>query len=134
MMKKYILSIGVLLFVFVVGYVAGSKTAEAPTERTVNSFEECVSAGNPVMESYPRQCRHEGELFVEIIDVEPQVITCTPDQRNRFCTKEYNPVCGLTQVECITTPCDPVPQTYGNGCSACSEERVISYTMGECSV
>ena len=34
----------------------------------VGNFEECVEAGNPVMESYPRQCRSaEGELFVESI-------------------------------------------------------------------
>ena len=31
----------------------------------VNNFQECVDAGNPVMESDPRQCEHEGELFVE---------------------------------------------------------------------
>lgn len=34
----------------------------------INSFEECVAAGNPVMESYPRQCRtQDGKHFVEII-------------------------------------------------------------------
>lgn len=33
----------------------------------VTNFEECVIAGNPVMESYPRQCRHEGETFIEDI-------------------------------------------------------------------
>ena len=25
--------------------------------KTINNFEDCVAAGNPVMESYPRQCR-----------------------------------------------------------------------------
>jgi len=34
----------------------------------VTSFEECVAAGNPVMESYPRQCRHGDTLFVEEIE------------------------------------------------------------------
>ncbi len=33
----------------------------------VTSFEECAAAGNPVMESYPRQCRHDGQTFVESI-------------------------------------------------------------------
>lgn len=34
----------------------------------INSFEECVEAGNPVMESYPRQCRaSDGKMFVEDI-------------------------------------------------------------------
>ncbi len=32
------------------------------------------------------------------------------------CTKEYMPVCGAKQVVCITTPCNPVQQTYGNRC------------------
>ncbi|HWO07798.1 MAG TPA: hypothetical protein VNM40_04455 [Candidatus Paceibacterota bacterium] len=34
----------------------------------VTNFEECAAAGNPVMESYPRQCRTaDGRLFVEEI-------------------------------------------------------------------
>jgi hypothetical protein len=34
----------------------------------ITSFKECAEAGNPVMESYPRQCRtKDGELFVEDI-------------------------------------------------------------------
>jgi peptidoglycan hydrolase-like protein with peptidoglycan-binding domain len=33
------------------------------------------------------------------------------------CTKEYRPVCGQKQVQCITTPCNPVQQTYGNRCT-----------------
>ena len=34
----------------------------------IDSFEECASAGNPVMESYPRQCRtSDGRNFVEEI-------------------------------------------------------------------
>lgn len=31
----------------------------------INSFEDCVAAGNPVMESYPRQCRAGDRTFVE---------------------------------------------------------------------
>ncbi len=34
---------------------------------TVTNFEECVAAGNPVMESYPRQCRANGQNFIEYI-------------------------------------------------------------------
>lgn len=32
------------------------------------------------------------------------------------CTKEYMPVCGSKPIVCITTPCNPIPQTYGNRC------------------
>ena len=38
----------------------------------INSFEDCVADGNPVMESYPRQCRTEdGKHFVEEISKIP---------------------------------------------------------------
>ncbi len=33
----------------------------------VTSFEQCVAAGNPVMESYPRQCMANGRTFTENI-------------------------------------------------------------------
>jgi len=40
-----------------------------PEIATISSFEECVAAGNPVMESYPRQCRTDKViLFPEIIE------------------------------------------------------------------
>jgi hypothetical protein len=38
----------------------------------VTSFEECVAAGNPVMESYPRQCRAGDKHFVENVDALPE--------------------------------------------------------------
>ena len=31
----------------------------------ISSFGECAAAGNPIMESYPRQCRANGQTFVE---------------------------------------------------------------------
>ncbi len=35
----------------------------------INSFEECVAAGNPIMESYPRQCRAGNKTFVSLTDL-----------------------------------------------------------------
>ena len=41
---------------------------------TITNFEECVAAGNPIMESYPRQCRAGDKTFVEEIEVtEPEL-------------------------------------------------------------
>lgn len=37
-----------------------------PQARIID-FESCVAAGNPVMETYPRQCRANGQNYVEII-------------------------------------------------------------------
>ena len=55
-------------------------TPEKPqiSEDHIRSFEDCVAAGNPVMESYPRQCRTEGgKHFVEeiIVEEEPEIET-----------------------------------------------------------
>lgn len=42
--------------------------AACTPESEIASFEECVAAGNPVMESYPRQCSANGQTFVEVFD------------------------------------------------------------------
>ncbi len=44
---------------------------EAPTDESMNisNFEECINAGNPAMESYPRQCRANGQTFIENIEL-----------------------------------------------------------------
>lgn len=37
----------------------------------ITTFEECVAAGHPVMESYPRQCAVPGgQTFVEELDAD----------------------------------------------------------------
>jgi hypothetical protein len=66
-MKKIIifavLVIAVLAAIFIV-----QKNIFKEKPVSVNNFEECVAAGYPVMESYPRQCRNPGgKNFVEDI-------------------------------------------------------------------
>lgn len=34
--------------------------------KVVNSFDECVAAGNPIMESYPEQCAADGKTFTNV--------------------------------------------------------------------
>jgi hypothetical protein len=66
---------------------------------------------------------------------EGEVIVCSPESKLvESCTMDYTPVCGLVEIQCVTTPCNPVPQTFGNACGACSQGNVISYTRGECGV
>lgn len=49
------------------------------TAPSVASFQECVDAGFPVMESYPRQCRDGGgTLFVETIAIPEPTPPTTP--------------------------------------------------------
>ncbi len=80
-----------------------------PTTPTVSNFDECIAAGNPAMESYPRQCRHEDQTFTEVIEIPGD---------EKPCTKEYMPVCGEVQVQCIKAPCPPLKTTYPNRCMA----------------
>lgn len=58
-MMKHIRIIAFPAFVsLLLGAGCGSSVA-------IDSFEACALAGNPVMESYPRQCRADGKTFVE---------------------------------------------------------------------
>jgi len=60
-------------------------------------------------------------------------IECLPESREvEACIEIYQPVCGLAEVQCITTPCNPVPETFSNSCNACAQGNVISYTVGQC--
>ncbi|HET9411774.1 MAG TPA: hypothetical protein VFO38_02930 [Candidatus Saccharimonadales bacterium] len=36
-----------------------------PASSQVNSFDECVAAGNAIMESYPEQCTANGKTFTK---------------------------------------------------------------------
>jgi hypothetical protein len=47
------------------------------------------------------------------------------------CTTDYTPVCGSVQVQCITAPCNPVRQTFGNACIA-NAQNATNVTQGEC--
>lgn len=47
------------------------------------------------------------------------------------CTKEYKPVCGSKPIVCITTPCNPIPTTYGNRCEMAADSASFLYE-GQC--
>lgn len=54
-----------------------------------------------------------------------QDATLCPEQRTEMCTRDYTPVCGLS---------DSGSKTYSNACTACADKSVFSYTSGECPV
>ncbi|MBW6461741.1 MAG: hypothetical protein K0B07_01725 [DPANN group archaeon] len=94
----------------------------------IYSFETCAAAGNPIMESYPRKCNADGITYIEDISVK-----CTDDQRNvDMCITLYDPVCATVNIQCITTPCDSIKETFSNSCAACKNPLVSSYLSGEC--
>ena len=43
------------------------------------------------------------------------------------CTKEYMPVCGSKPIVCITTPCNPIQQTYSNRCNMNADGATFLY-------
>lgn len=64
-MKKPLPIIAIIILIAGFG-VAWKFTKKAPPLLIAN-FEECVKASNPIMESYPRQCRHRDQTFTEDI-------------------------------------------------------------------
>lgn len=53
------------------GLTGGAYFYTQQKEKSINSFEECAGAGNPVMESYPAQCRtKDGRHFVQQLSEE----------------------------------------------------------------
>lgn len=60
----------------------------------------------------------------EFCTVQPSDITA--------CAEIYTPVCAQVQVECVTTPCEPVSETFSNACTACANHRTVSYVEGAC--
>ncbi len=60
-MKKLIIVLLVTSFAILAWWLANREPV------VVTNFEECIEAGNPVMESYPRQCRHAEVTFTEFI-------------------------------------------------------------------
>jgi hypothetical protein len=67
-------------------------------------------------------------------DLSQKTITCSPDQKEAMmCAEVYQPVCASVQIQCVTTPCEPILKTFSNSCEACSEHSVTEYTEGECS-
>ena len=62
--------------------------------------------------------KHKGECTAE-------------DTGPKACTKEYMPVCGYVEVQCVRAPCYPIPTTFGNRCEA-ENANATFITEGAC--
>ena len=118
----------------------------------ITSFQECKEAGYDIMESHPRQCAANGQVFVEELatqecDAEhetycPSLGECVSVwstyceefseyyQEPQACTLEYAPVCAE-----LTVPTQDsekiINHTFGNACAAnAAGANIIS--QGEC--
>ncbi|QQS61055.1 MAG: hypothetical protein IPN70_04185 [Candidatus Moraniibacteriota bacterium] len=82
--KKVIIFMGIALIFFGIGsfwFLSFPHKAQEPSsvkvknnQTSITNFDECVLAGNPIMESYPRGCMtQDGRSFVEILTEEAQL-------------------------------------------------------------
>jgi hypothetical protein len=99
------LSLVVLLLLSAAAFVFAVPLPHGPgASRSVAiilSFEDCVAAGNPVMESYPEQCRTpDGQTFVR--DIRGNQGPCI-----QVITYARNP--GTGRIAEFPTPCDVPP-------------------------
>jgi hypothetical protein len=67
------------------------------TSVEITNFDECVAAGNPVMESLPRQCSANGQTFTEEIGINPNDERILPVG----CDDVPNPENGMTKEDAI---------------------------------
>jgi hypothetical protein len=79
--KTLFIGVAALLLVgFGAWFVTRDQAAPTSVKSEIRSFEDCVAAGNPVMESYPRQCKtNDGRTYAEEIALEPTYTSATAD-------------------------------------------------------
>lgn len=126
MKKKILLGLVIIVLlglgVFFLNYDFNKITEE------VTNFQECVEAGYPVMESYPRQCQDsEGNHFVEEIEFESgeefygssSMYPCESDEDcvSFGCNGE---ICQSIEEEDVASIClypeEPLPEDLGYRC------------------
>lgn len=102
----------IIAVLIIAGFGVAWKLTKKEAPPPVTNFEECVKAGNPVMESYPRQCRHNDQTFTEEIKTE--------------CKKDAD--CPSTQYVCQEI------QGTGTACPSTDPSCVPTHTIikGEC--
>lgn len=149
MQKIVVLCVLVCALIAVTGYLFGSaQVAQAPERMDDPTQQEDGTTDNPE----PVACTMDAKMCPDGSFVgrsgpncefeacpasaeDPTSFSCTEDMKNALnCDDVYAPVCGLVQVQCITTPCDPVPETFSNACEACARGNVLSYSEGACAL
>lgn len=64
-----IISVAIVILIAGGSYFAYRRLAQNKTPQVLRSFEDCVRAGYPVVESYPRQCHApDGKRFIEEVE------------------------------------------------------------------
>jgi hypothetical protein len=120
----------------------------------VTNFDECVEAGNPVLESYPERCIHQGQEFVNENSLAPNCSeeyetfcpslgecvtvwnTLCPEYEEFYtepfaCTREYNPVCAVMAIPNQENNIVLTTVTFSNECLA-QNYGALEYNFGVC--
>lgn len=73
-MSKIIAILGIVILLLGGFYLLNRLRFLQPLPISINSFEECAKAGNPIMESYPPRCNANGKTFTQDIGNELEKI------------------------------------------------------------
>ncbi len=66
---------GLISLIFIIGvifFISIKKEKDFP-KRVISNFAECAGIGNPILETYPRQCIANGKSFTEVIFPKPSM-------------------------------------------------------------
>ncbi|GAB0174151.1 MAG: hypothetical protein HHAS10_00300 [Candidatus Altimarinota bacterium] len=131
-MKKYIFLLGLFAFpVFasasdiVVCTMEYAPVCGQPPMPLCPTGMACIQSF-PAPKTYSNTCMMKADNAALIHTGECESVN-TP----KACTKEYMPVCGMKQVQCFTTPCNPIRTDYGNRCMA-EADGATDITYGTC--
>jgi len=86
-LKWLLIIVGILIVLLIVLYAFQKqfvRFSDAPLTKITN-FEDCIAAGNPAMESYPRQCHDpiSDKTFTEVIEEDNfEVCDCSANLYN----------------------------------------------------
>lgn len=74
-MNKTLIIVIAIIVLLAGGYFLLNQSSDV----VVTNYEECVAAGNPIMESYPERCMHDGETFVRVLPDDENTATSADD-------------------------------------------------------
>lgn len=71
--------IWILVLLILIAMLIYPQLIKKDTWVAISSFQECMDAGHPIMESYPRQCHDGNQTFVEEIEEDTHTTACPDD-------------------------------------------------------
>jgi heat shock protein HslJ len=79
----------IFLLIYCISFWGEKKEDQEKNIDVVSNFDECVAQNNPVMESYPRQCRVGDEVFVEDVVVKNDMSDLLSEVNDRLVGKKW---------------------------------------------